>query len=85
MREIIDELKRIKENLLKGNINTTVDDLNTLIKSCEKKQAFEEAKALAIPTPQESFIEAPAGTHITINANECYITFTKDIGEDPDA
>ena len=85
MCDIINELKRIKENLLKGNINTSVDDLNALIKRCEKKQAIEEAKTLAIPTPQESFIEAPAGTHITVNANECYITITKDIEEAPDA
>lgn len=85
MREIINELKEIKENLLKGNINASVDDLNSLIKSCEKKQAIEEAKALAIPTLQEKFIEASTGTYITINANECYITITKDMEEDHDA
>lgn len=84
MQTVLEELKKIKDCILTDKDKAAVDKINALIKYCEIRIPIIEALKNPVPNDNDE-IETPAGTHITINANECYITITKDIEEAPDA
>lgn len=80
MDEIISRLKTMKDDIAAGKGIRCIDDINSLIKLCEKKKNFEEAVHIAGQAdllPSEETSEPKSG--VTIYANDCHIYFYKNI------
>lgn len=77
MDEIINRLKKIKDDIAAEKGVKCVDDVNNVIKLCENIKKFQEAVHMP---GQADFtdVQLPE-SGVTINANECHIYFYKNI------
>ena len=80
MDEIISRLKAMKDDIAAGKGVRCIDDINSLIKLCEKKKNFEEAEHIAGQADLLS-VDEETGSNgdVIISANECHIYFYKNI------
>ena len=82
MKEIISDLKKIKDKVITNDTKGAIDGINDLVKYCEKAEAIQEAKEAAIPTPEACFEALPCGTILNITASECNIFVEKKLEDE---